>query len=95
MSPFDQPPPPLTAAQIRTLYEQNPRPQLRAMAWELWRLQRVLVGLAAGLRGAGRLRHRQDVHDHVAQMLAYLEPEPCLNEAQAVQPGHRRGDDQR
>lgn len=93
MSPFDQPPPPaLTAAQVRALYEANPTPQMRAMAWELWRVQRVILCLASGLRDAARLRHRQDVLDRVAQLLEHVQPEPCLNEDQPVRPGRRRGD---
>lgn len=61
------------------------------MAWEIWRLQRVIVALEAGLRSAGGLRHRQDVLDRLAELREYLAGEPCLNEAHALKPGARRG----
>lgn len=90
---FDRPPPaPLPAARIRTLYAQNPTDAARAMAWEIWRLQRVIVALEAGLAHAARLRHRQDILDRVAELREYLAGEPCLNEAHAVKPGARRGE---
>lgn len=52
---IDRPPPaPMPAARIRTLYAQNPTDEARAMAWEIWRLQRVIVALEAGLAHAAR-----------------------------------------
>ncbi|CAB3849883.1 hypothetical protein ACTJNK_31440 [Achromobacter anxifer] len=90
---IDRPPPaPMPAARIRTLYAQNPTDEARAMAWEIWRLQRVIVALEAGLAHAARLRHRQDILDRVAELREYLAGEPCLNEAHAVKPGARRGE---
>ncbi|MDF8362006.1 hypothetical protein [Achromobacter anxifer] len=89
---IDRPPPaPMPAARIRTLYAQNPTDEARAMVWEIWRLQRVIVALEAGLTHAARLRHRQDILDRVAELREYLAGEPCLNEAHAVKPGARRG----
>ncbi|MFY3303616.1 hypothetical protein ACOTEY_14225 [Achromobacter xylosoxidans] len=89
---IDRPPPaPMPAARIRTLYAQNPTDQARAMAWEIWRLQRVIVALEAGLAHAARLRHRQDILDRVTELREYLAGEPCLNEAHPVKPGARRG----
>ncbi|WP_155273261.1 hypothetical protein [Bordetella bronchiseptica] len=94
MEIIDRPPPaPLSAAQIRALYERNPTPVGRAMVWEIWRLQRLVVALEAGLSGAGRLRHRQDIIDRVKELHDYIRDEPCLNERLAVRPGHRRGRD--
>lgn len=92
---FDRPPPaPLPAARIRELYARNPTAEACAMAWEIWRLQRVIVALEAGLRGASSLRHRQDIIDRVAELREYVAGEPCLNEALAVKPGARRGERQ-
>jgi hypothetical protein len=89
---FDRPPPaPLSAARIRELYARNPTTEACAMAWEIWRLQRVIVALEAGLRSASSLRHRQDIIDRVAELCSYVTDEPCLNEALAVKPGARRG----
>ncbi|MFE0842422.1 hypothetical protein [Achromobacter insolitus] len=85
------PPAPLSAAKIRALYAQNPSEGGRAFAWEIWRLQRLLVALDAGLRDASKLRHRQDILDRVNELREYMHGEPCLNEPLAVQPGHRRG----
>ncbi|RSE75488.1 hypothetical protein EGU64_31645 [Achromobacter denitrificans] len=91
---IDRPPPsPLSAARIRALYEQNPTPEGRTFAWEIWRLQRVVVALEAGLASAARLRHRQDIIDRVRELHEYIRNEPCLNEPLAVLPGHRRGGD--
>ncbi|MGW9067581.1 hypothetical protein ACWGPO_26175 [Achromobacter animicus] len=61
------------------------------MAWEIWRLQRVIVALEAGLRSASGLCHRQDIIDRVAELREYVAAEPCLNEALAVKPGSRLG----
>lgn len=81
MSALDyHPRPPLSAAAIRALYEANPSPQATALAWEIWRLQRAVIALQAGIRHASGLRHRQDVADHLAQLLEYVQDEPCLNE---------------
>ncbi|QKH37320.1 hypothetical protein FOC84_21235 [Achromobacter pestifer] len=89
---IDRPPPaPMPAARIRTLYAQNPTDEARAMAWEIWRLQRVIVTLEAGLAHAARLRHRQDILDRVNELREYVQAEPCLNEPMAVRPGQRRG----
>ncbi|MDH1522138.1 hypothetical protein [Achromobacter mucicolens] len=89
---FDRPPPaPLPAARIRELYARNPTAEACALAWEIWRLQRVIVAVDAGLRSAGGLRHRQDIIDRVAELQAYVAGEPCLNEALAIKPGARRG----
>lgn len=91
---FDRPPPaPLPAARIRALYAQNPTAEACALAWEIWRLQRVLVALEAGLRSASTLRHRQDILDRVAELREYVQGEPCLNEALAVKPGRKRGEE--
>ena len=88
-----QPPPaPMPAARIRALYAQNPTAEARALAWEIWRLQRVIVALEAGLRSAGGLRHRQDILDRVAELREYLAGEPCLNEAPALNPAASRGE---
>lgn len=88
---FDRPPPaPLPAARIRALYAQNPTIEACALAWEIWRLQRVVVALEAGLRSASALRHRQDILDRVSELLEYVQGEPCLNEALAVKPGRKR-----
>lgn len=90
---FDRPPPaPLPAARIRELYARNPTPEACAMAWEIWRLQRALIALDAGLLSASTLRHRQDVLDRVAELRQYVAGEPCLNEALAVKPGRKRGE---
>ncbi len=89
---FDRSPPaPLPAARIRELYARSPTAEACAMAWEIWRLQRVIVALEAGLRGASGLRHRRDIIDRVTELQEYLAGEPCLNEALAVKPGARRG----
>lgn len=89
---FDRPPPaPLPAARIRELYARNPTAEACAMAWEIWRLQRVVVALEAGLRSAAGLRHRQDILDRIAELQDYLVGDPCLNETLAVKPGGRRG----
>lgn len=70
---FDRPPPaPLPAARIRELYARNPTAEACAMAWEIWRLQRVVVALEAGLRSAAGLRHRQDILDRIAELQDYL-----------------------
>ena len=91
---FDRPPPaPLPAARIRALYAQNPTAEACALAWEIWRLQRVVVALEAGLRSASTLRHRQDILDRVAELREYVQGEPCLNEALAVKPGRKRGEE--
>lgn len=91
---FDRPSPaPLPAARIRALYAQNPTPEACALAWEIWRLQRVVVTLEAGLRSASTLRHRQDILDRVAELREYVQGEPCLNEALAVKPGRKRGEE--
>lgn len=90
---FGRPPAPLSGAKIRELYEQNPTPQGRALAWEIWRLQRAIVALEAGLRHASGLRHRQDIIDQVRGLRECVQDEPCLNEPLAVRPGHRRGGD--
>lgn len=91
---FDRPPPaPLPAARIRALYAQNPTAEACALAWEIWRLQRVVVALEAGLRSASTLRHRQDILDRVAELREYVQAEPCLNEALAVKPGRKRGEE--
>lgn len=91
---FDRPPPaPLPAARIRALYAQNPTTEACALAWEIWRLQRIVVALEAGLRSAGTLRHRQDILDRVAELREYVQGEPCLNEALAVKPGRKRGEE--
>ncbi|KRC85457.1 hypothetical protein ASE30_00305 [Achromobacter sp. Root83] len=90
---FDRPPPaPLPAPRIRELYARNPTAEACALAWEIWRLQRVIVALEAGLRSAGGLRHRQDIIDRVAELREYVAGEPCLNEALAVKPGAKRGE---
>ena len=44
------------------------------------------------MRSAGGLRHRQDILDRVAELREYLAGEPCLNEAPALKPGARRGE---
>lgn len=91
---FDRPPPaPLPAARIRALYAQNPTAESCALAWEIWRLQRLVVALEAGLRSASTLRHRQDILDRVAELREYVQGEPCLNEALAVKPGRKRGEE--
>lgn len=90
---FDRPmPAPLPAARIRELYARNPTAEACAMAWEIWRLQRVIVALEAGLRSASGLRHRQDIIDRVAELREYVATEPCLNEPLAVKPGAKRGE---
>lgn len=90
---FDRPPPaPLPAARIRELYARNPTAEACAMAWEIWRLQRVIVALEAGLRSASGLRHRQDIIDRVAELREYVAAEPCLNEPLAVKSGAKRGE---
>lgn len=61
------------------------------MAWEIWRLQRVIVALEARLAHAARLRHRQDILDRVNERREYVQAEPCLNEPMAVRPGQRPG----
>ncbi|MNX55976.1 hypothetical protein D3C86_867530 [compost metagenome] len=76
---------PLPAARIRELYARNPT----TMAWEIWRLQRVIEALEAGLRSAGGLRNRQDIIDRVAELQECVAGEPCLNEALAVKAGAR------
>ncbi|MNV28749.1 hypothetical protein D3C71_1199500 [compost metagenome] len=92
MFPLDHTPrPALTAAAIRALHAQNPAPQVCTLAWEVWRLQRVLIALHAGLRSASTLRHRQDVIDRVGELLEYLDGEPCLIEEGPVRAGARRG----
>ncbi|OZI46591.1 hypothetical protein CAL25_17975 [Bordetella genomosp. 5] len=92
MSVLDHSPRPrLCAASIRVLHEANPSPQTVALAWEIWRLQRAVIALQAGIRHAHGLRHRQDVADHLAQLLEFIQDEPCLNERAAVLPGHKRG----
>lgn len=91
---FDQPSrAPLSAARIRALYTQNPTPETCSLAWEIWRLQRAIVALEAGLRSASTLRHRQDILDRLAELREYVQGEPCLNEALAVKPGRRRGEE--
>lgn len=91
---FDQSPrAPLSAARIRALYAQNPTTEACALAWEIWRLQRVVVALEAGIRNASTLRHRQDILDHVAKLREYVQGEPCLIEALAVKPGRRRDEE--
>lgn len=90
---FDRPTPaPLPAARIRELYARNPTAEACTMAWEIWRLQRVIVTLEAGLRSASGLRHRQDIIDRVAELREYVATEPCLNEPLAVKPGAKRGE---
>ncbi|WP_334168297.1 hypothetical protein [Achromobacter mucicolens] len=90
---FDRPAPaPLPAARIRELYARNPTAEACALAWEIWRLQRVIVALEAGLRSASGLRHRQDIIDRVAELREYVATEPCLNEPLAVKPGAKRGE---
>ncbi len=92
---FDRPPPaPLPATCIRALYAQTPTAETCALAWEIWRLQRLVVALEAGLRSASTLRHRQDILDRVAELREYVQGEPCLNEALAVKPGRKRGEAQ-
>lgn len=89
---FDRPPPaPLPATRIRELYARHPTAEACALAWEIWRLQRVIVALEAGLSSACGLRHRQDILDRVAELREYVATEPCLNEALAVKPGAKRG----
>lgn len=61
------------------------------MAWEIWRLQRVIVALDEGLSHASRLLNRQDVLDCVAELHKRLASEPCLNDVHPVKPGARRG----
>ena len=90
---LDRPPPtPMSAARIRELYTRNPTPEGCALAWKIWRLQRVLIALEAGMRNAASLRHRQDVIDHVTGLLEYIQGEPCLTEPLAVKQGRRRGE---
>jgi type II secretory pathway component PulJ len=90
---FDRPPPaPLPAARIRALYAQNPTTEVRKLAWEICRLQRVVVALEADLRSASTLRHRQDILDRVAELRESVQREPCLNEALAVKQGRKRGE---
>ncbi len=70
---FDRPAPaPLPAARIRELYARNPISEDCGMAWEIWRLQRVIVALEAGLRSASGLRHRQDIIDRGAELRDYV-----------------------
>ncbi len=45
-------PAPLPAARIRELCARNPTSEACARAWEIWRLQRVIVAREAGLRSA-------------------------------------------
>lgn len=93
MTMLDRPPPtPMPAARIRELYARNPSPEGCALAWEIWRLQRVLIALEAGLRNAATLRHRQDIIDHVVGLLEYVQGEPCLTEPLAVKQGRKRGE---
>lgn len=93
MDAFDRPPlAPLHAARIRDLYARHPTAEASALAWEIWRLQRVIVALDVGLRSAGGLRHRQDIIDSVAELRRLLAGEPCLNEPVAIKPGARRGE---
>ena len=93
MTMLDRPPPtPMSAARIRELYARNPTPEGCALAWEIWRLQRVLIALEAGMRNAASLRHRQDVIDHVTGLLDYIQGEPCLTEPLAVRQGRKRGE---
>lgn len=93
MDAFDRnPPAPLHAARIRELYARNPTAEACALAWEIWRLQRVIVALDAGMKSAGGLRHRQDIIDRVAELRRYVAGEPCLNEPLAIKPGARRGE---
>lgn len=68
------------------------RPKGAALAWEIWCLQRVLISLEAGMRNAATLRHRQDVIDHITELLEYVQGEPCLNERLAVKHGRKRGE---
>lgn len=90
---FDRAPPaPLPAARIRALYAQNPTAEACALAWEIWRLQRVVVALEAGLRSASTLRHRQDIVDRVAELREYVQQEPCLAEALGIAHRGKRGD---
>ncbi|WZB76698.1 hypothetical protein WJ972_14850 [Achromobacter insuavis] len=65
---------------------------MRALAWEIWRLQRVLIALEAGQRNAATLRHRQAIIDHVVGLLEYVQGEPCLTEPLAVKQGRKRGE---
>ncbi|WP_235512723.1 hypothetical protein [Achromobacter sp. Root170] len=44
------------------------------------------------MRSASGLRHRQDIIDRVAELREYVAAEPCLNEALAVKPNARRGE---
>lgn len=88
MTLLDRPPPtPMPATRIRELYARNPTTETCAMAWEIWRLQRVLIALEAGMRNAASLRHRQDVIDQVTGLLEYIQGEPCLTEPLAVKQG--------
>ena len=82
----------MSAARIRELYARNPSAEGSALAWEIWRLQRVLIALEAGMRNAATLRHRQDVIDHITGLLEYVLGEPCLNEPLAVKHGRKRGE---
>jgi len=52
-----------------------------------------VVALEAGLRSASTLRHRQDILDRVSELLECVQGEPCLNEALAVKPGRKRGEE--
>ncbi len=93
MTMLDRPPPtPMSAARIRELYARNPSPEGCALAWEIWRLQRVLIALEAGIRDAAGLRHRQDVIDRITGLLEYVQGEPCLTEPLAVKQGRKRGE---
>ncbi|QQB32334.1 hypothetical protein I6I07_16685 [Achromobacter deleyi] len=93
MTMLDRPPPtPMPAARIRELYARNPSPEGCSLAWEIWRLQRVLIALEAGLRNAATLRHRQAIIDHVVGLLEYVQGEPCLTEPLAVKQGRKRGE---
>ncbi|MFY3955533.1 hypothetical protein ACOTED_23745 [Achromobacter xylosoxidans] len=93
MTLLDRPPPtPMPAARIRELYARNPTTETCALAWEIWRLQRVLIALEAGMRNAASLRHRQDVIDQVTGLLEYVQGEPCLSEPLAVKQGRKRGE---
>lgn len=93
MTMLDRPPPTLmSAARIRELYARNPSPEGCALAGEIWRLQRVLIALEAGMRNAASLCHRQDVIDHVTGLLEYIQGEPCLTEPLAVKQRRKRGE---
>lgn len=91
MSPFDHSGrPALTAAHIRALHDQSPSPEVTALAWEVWRLQRLLLVLDAGLRDAVRLQQRAQIVEHLESALALMANEPCFDEAKPVKPGRSR-----